>query len=360
MMRTLLFVLTFLLSAQTLSAQIISQYYEGSSSNKWIEIYNPTSSPINLSGLYLALYSNPTSNTPTGSPNNSTALTGTLAAGATLLFQNSSAALPTYASGTNSSACNFNGDDIVILSSSNGASSFTDRIDMIGSGAPGTPNWGANESWVRFDFIVNPNTSFSVGEWMVVSNATVDGAAMADNEYLGTHNLSVPLPVTLTAFNAKLTNQGAMLEWTTASEENNDYFAVEMSRDATRFSESAKVSGNGTTESLETYTYEYNNLTSGTYYFRLRQVDFDGQSTYSDVVTLTVEGDRDFLMVNNAVQDIAVIDVTTPRAVRILNMAGAVVAEHDLQAGRNNLDVSDLANGMYILSDGNKAKRFVK
>ena len=171
---------------------------------------------------------------------------------------------------------------------------------------------------------------------------------------------SVPLPVTLTAFNAKLTNQGAMLEWTTASEENNDYFAVEMSRDATRFSESAKVSGNGTTESLETYTYEYKNLTAGTYYFRLRQVDFDGQSTYSDVVTLTVEGDRDFLMVNNAVQDIAVIDVTTPRAVRILNMAGAVVAEHDLQAGRNNLDVSDLANGMYILSDGNNAKRFVK
>lgn len=171
---------------------------------------------------------------------------------------------------------------------------------------------------------------------------------------------TVPLPVALTAFNAKLTNTGAMLEWTTASEENNDYFAVEMSRDATRFSESAKINGNGTTESFETYTYEYSNLAPGTYYFRLRQVDFDGQYSYSDVVSLTVEGGRDFLMASNTVTDFIAINVTNPRPARVLNMAGAVVAEFALTEGRNKLDISSLAQGMYILSDGINAKRFVK
>ena len=171
---------------------------------------------------------------------------------------------------------------------------------------------------------------------------------------------SVQLPVTLTAFNAKPTTSGAMLEWTTASEENNDYFSVEMSRDAATFNESAQVKGNGTTESLQTYTFEYSNLTAGTYYFRLRQVDYDGQFSFSDVASLIVTGERDFVMVSNVVLQSVELDVSTPRPVRVLNMAGAVVAEFASTAGRNNLDVSSLPQGMYILSDGINAKRFVK
>lgn len=171
---------------------------------------------------------------------------------------------------------------------------------------------------------------------------------------------SVPLPVTLSAFNAKPTTSGAMLEWTTASEDNNDYFAVEMSRDAASFNESAQIQGNGTTESLETYSYEYSNLAAGTYYFRLRQVDFDGQASYSDVVSLTVAGGRDFVLLTNTVRDVVAVDVTTPRPVSVMNMAGAVVAQFAMREGRNNLDVSALAKGMYILSDGINAKRFVK
>jgi len=168
-----------------------------------------------------------------------------------------------------------------------------------------------------------------------------------------------PLPVTLTTFNAKPTASGAMLEWTTASEENNDYFAVEMSRDAASFSESAQVKGNGTTESLANYSYEFSNLAAGTYYFRLRQVDYDGQFSFSDVVSLEVAG-RDFKMFTSVVHETLQIDAEDPRPVRVLNMAGAVVAEFDLKAGRNNLNVSNLVGGMYILSDGINAQRFVK
>lgn len=187
-------------------------------------------------------------------------------------------------------------------------------------------------------------------------NGAGDGFAVTNLSVIN----GVPLPVTLTAFNAKPTSNGAMLEWTTASEENNDYFSVEMGRDAARFSESAQVKGNGTTESFQTYNYEYSNLTPGTYYFRLRQVDYDGQFSYSDVVSLNVKGGRDFVLIANSVLDVAQVEVTTPRPARVLNMAGAQVAEFNLVEGMNNLDVSALPSGMYILSDGNNAKRFVK
>ncbi len=186
-------------------------------------------------------------------------------------------------------------------------------------------------------------------------NGSSDGFTITSMQVIGT-----VLPVTLTAFNAKRTDNGAMLEWTTASEENNDYFSVEMSRDAARFSESAQIKGNGTTESLETYSYEYTNLAAGTYYFRLRQVDYDGQFAYSDVVSMTIEGGRDFDLIANTVHDYAQVEVKTPRPVRVLNTTGVVVAEYNLVEGMNTLDVSALTNGMYILTDGTSSQRFVK
>jgi len=215
---------------------------------------------------------------------------------------------------------------------------------------------GPASGMTSVDIGVSESSSTAIGESLQLVNGVWTGP-LANT--FGAANLA-PLPVALTAFNAKVTNSGAMLEWTTASEENNDYFSVEMSRDAASFSESAQVKGNGTTESLETYSYEYRGLTAGTYYFRLRQVDYDGQSSFSDVVTLNVAGDRDFLMPSNTVTDFVIIEVTTPRPARVLNMAGAVVADFVLNAGSNNLDVSGLAQGMYILSDGINAKRFVK
>lgn len=250
---------------------------------------------------------------------------------------------------------------------SGGVSSITMTTDRIFNGGSGTLDIKVNGNQVgTIPFGTNaetttiPGLSIEGDFILTIENNDISGEQRVAVDDITWTSYVAPLPVALTAFNAKLTNSGAMLEWTTASEENNDYFAVEMSRDAARFSESAKINGNGTTESLETYTYEYSNLTPGTYYFRLRQVDFDGQYSYSDVVSLTVDGDRDFLMASNTVTDFIAIDVTNPRPARVLNLAGAVVAEFALTAGRNNLDVSGLAQGMYILSDGINAKRFVK
>ena len=104
----------------TCSDLFISEYVEGSASNKYIEIYNPTASDIDLTPYSLVLYAN-----GSATPTNTNALSGTISAYGTVVYRNSGA---TIYSGTTitSSVTNFNGDDAVALL--NG----TDYIDIIG------------------------------------------------------------------------------------------------------------------------------------------------------------------------------------------------------------------------------------
>ncbi|WP_345125101.1 CehA/McbA family metallohydrolase [Hymenobacter antarcticus] len=97
-----------------------------------------------------------------------------------------------------------------------------------------------------------------------------------------------PLPVTLTTFQAVLHNaHDAVLRWTTASEEHSAYFAVERSADGRAFAETGRVAAAGRSTQARAYQLaDPQPLTGGTYY-RLRQVDTDGTTTFSPVVTLS-------------------------------------------------------------------------
>lgn len=103
-----------------------------------------------------------------------------------------------------------------------------------------------------------------------------------------------PLPVTLTSFTALTTAPGCTvhLDWTTASEVNNAYFEVQRSFDGTRFTGLAQVAGHGT--STQATAYRFTDAVpasenAATCYYRLRQVDATGGTSFSPVraVTLT-------------------------------------------------------------------------
>jgi len=104
---------------------IISEYVEGSSNNKYIEIYNGTGAAVDLSDYYLQLYSNGTS-TPANS-----IMTGSLANGAVIVYKNSSATVYGGAA-TDNGACGFNGDDAVALYKIS-SGTYVDIIGRIGS-----------------------------------------------------------------------------------------------------------------------------------------------------------------------------------------------------------------------------------
>ncbi|MCF0206430.1 MAG: T9SS type A sorting domain-containing protein, partial [Bacteroidales bacterium] len=95
-----------------------------------------------------------------------------------------------------------------------------------------------------------------------------------------------PLPIELVEFSAECNGTSARISWITASERNNEYFVLERSADAVNFHEISKIAGAG--NSIETLYYEFtdNNMPAGDNYYRLVQVDFGGERSYSEIISL--------------------------------------------------------------------------
>jgi hypothetical protein len=100
------------------------------------------------------------------------------------------------------------------------------------------------------------------------------------------------LPVTLTQWSARATGTQTQLTFSTASEHNNDYFAIERSNNALDFVEIGRVKGAGNSSSLLKYQYTDDQPLSGTNYYRLRQMDFDGKFSLSQVISVYFESGR--------------------------------------------------------------------
>lgn len=102
---------------------------------------------------------------------------------------------------------------------------------------------------------------------------------------------AAPLPVTLVRFAAQRQYEQGILTWATASEAHNAYFEVESSIDGTTFHVLGRVAGAGTTRQAQAYRFTDDNLAryaTAVVYYRLRQADTDGTSTYSPVCTLAM------------------------------------------------------------------------
>lgn len=97
-----------------------------------------------------------------------------------------------------------------------------------------------------------------------------------------------PLPVQLVNFTGKEIKQGILLEWTTMSEINNQMFEIERSADAINFEKIGYVNGNGNSNTEINYSLVDKNVSNGIYYYRLRQIDFDGQSHISNIIAVWI------------------------------------------------------------------------
>lgn len=110
-----------------------------------------------------------------------------------------------------------------------------------------------------------------------------------------------PLPVELAAFNAEILIDRVSIRWTTASELNNDYFVVEKSTNLADWEEVTIVYGQGTTDKQNHYFAVDREPYFGTSYYRLKQVDLDGERSFSSPVTIQFakEADRKLVRITN-------------------------------------------------------------
>lgn len=100
---------------------------------------------------------------------------------------------------------------------------------------------------------------------------------------------ATPLPIKLIDFTAKVSEESVLLEWITASENNNDFFTVERSFDVLDFQPVAIIKGAGSSSSNTYYSAKDNIKRNGIIYYRLKQTDIDGNFTYSGIVSLNLK-----------------------------------------------------------------------
>jgi len=148
----------------------------------------------------------------------------------------------------------------------------------------------ANDSIQVFAFIVSGSAYFS--DIAVPGNLTSAPGFDANFGTLSTGpfhtTMSQPLPVELTSFSASLNNSTVELKWTTATELNNFGFEIQRSavgnQNSTSWEKIGFVKGAGNSRLPKQYSYSDNTLSSGTYSYRLKQMDEDGTFKFSNIV----------------------------------------------------------------------------
>ncbi|ARS36602.1 hypothetical protein [Pontibacter actiniarum] len=173
-----------------------------------------------------------------------------------------------------------------------------------------------------------------------------------------------PLPVELISFSGVASANGVALQWSTASEENNSHFEVERSADGKQFEQIGSVQGHGTSSVMQRYRHLDSRPLPGQNYYRLKQVDYDGQFEYSKVIAVaTAEGLAKQLQImlspnpcRNGDCNVSLIVPYQQREVlvQLQDLSGRVLFEQNLAGEDAELQLSQqqLQNlrGMFILS----------
>ncbi|MGB5531177.1 MAG: T9SS type A sorting domain-containing protein, partial [Ignavibacteriaceae bacterium] len=107
------------------------------------------------------------------------------------------------------------------------------------------------------------------------------------------------VPVELTSFTAISNGNDVTLNWSTATEVNNAGFEVQRLEGESEFVTIGFIPGHGTTTEAKNYKFIDVNLSSGSYTYRLKQVDFDGTFAYSDEVNVDITSPAEFELVQN-------------------------------------------------------------
>jgi len=178
-----------------------------------------------------------------------------------------------------------------------------------------------------------------------------------------------PLPIELINFQAQPRQSSVELTWATASELNNDYFELQRSNQGENFAKIATVKGQGTTAKTSSYNYQDVTPYSGKNYYRLKQVDFDGNYTFSNVVVADIDGTyfRLSLFPNPSSPKESMIalessDTNTPVQVIIHDTMGKLISSSELAIGDGNpkstfSNDQSVASGVYIVTVVQGSKR---
>lgn len=171
---------------------------------------------------------------------------------------------------------------------------------------------------------------------------------------------NAPTPVELAYFRGRVLDNSVILEWRTESETNNEGFEVQRSDKDGRFITIDFISGHGTTTETKDYQFIDYNPKRGSTYYRLKQIDFDGQSEYSETIEVRKLTDLDGIKISPnpmSVGENGQIIIESAEeyysSLVISDPSGKVLynADHTLMSGFNAISLPQtLSKGIYFVS----------
>ena len=180
-----------------------------------------------------------------------------------------------------------------------------------------------------------------------------------------------PLPVELSSFTSTVSNRDVTLNWSTSAELNNSGFDIERSTTEGQWTKAGNVQGNGTTNELKNYQFTDRNLSSGTYSYRLKQIDFNGNFEYFNLSEEIIVGIPDQFSLSqnypNPFNPTTKIDFQLPTdgnvKITVYDNSGKLISEivnGFRTAGYHtvNFDAANISSGVYFykLESGNFSK----
>lgn len=228
---------------------------------------------------------------------------------------------------------------------------YKDPIYMAANAA-----WNANTAWVSMSNGL-PSTApileldfDPVGYMYAVAFKTGQEGGL----YKSTTLVNTPLPIQLVSFSGLHRNHINQLEWRTASELQNKLFVVERSADGMHFYKIGELPGHEKSNTLIVYAFNDNTPLPSKNYYRLKQVDFDGQATYSKVIVLE-NTDADLNLAPNPGRD-QISFSKSLESFEVYNAYGQKVMESRIPA--HSISVANLDNGVYYIRSGATVRKF--
>lgn len=195
---------------------------------------------------------------------------------------------------------------------------------------------GTGTNWTRYNPTISNNTT-----GFMTTGAVVNAVGI----FTGTDITNNPLPVKLASFTAAVQSKDVLVTWVTASEVNNKGFEVERSTDNQSFEFVGFVDGSGNSNKSTKYSLldkeAFANANVDALYYRLKQIDFDGNITYSNAVLVNIKSEE-----SNGLS-VYPNPFTTDYTVSFnaINEGTATVQLFDLQGKMVNSQVKEVAQG---------------
>ena len=168
--------------------------------------------------------------------------------------------------------------------------------------------------------------------------------------FSGVNNIGGILPVTYLYFNAKSMKDKVAIDFATASEENNDFFQVERSRDGLNFEALERLPSKITRGGSASYKLIDNSPYSNINYYRIKQVDLNGQFSYSELRSVDLQSvEPTFIYYDQSRDQMEINNFKETFELSVYNISGKIVLSASENTNNQSVSTTNLLQGIYIV-----------